>query len=197
MASSASQVSKLGSSNEENRVKQEMKAGNVAEEPQKDCITRCFSGNFNMGVFKARYFLIVFFILLGIAAGVIASNIGPITEPEEYLPNEHELIVLQRDIEGKFTSSAGIKEALVVKLNWGVKDLDRSDVGLWDPQEIGKIVWDDDFTIAPRANQQALMDLCTDLRDNFELVKNNGVQCWILDMAEFVQDCTNPQNTSE
>ena len=41
---------------------------------------------------------------------------------------------------------------MVVKLNWGVKDLDRSDVALWDPEEIGKIVWDDGFTIAPRAN---------------------------------------------
>ena len=145
-----------------------------------------------MLVYKLRYFIIVFFILLGIAAVVVASNIGPLTEPEEYLPNDHELIVLQRDIEGKFTSSAGIKEALVVKLNWGVKDLDRSDVGPWDPEVIGKIVWDETFTVAPRYNQQALMNLCVDLRDNFELVKNNGVTCWILDMAEFVSDCTNP-----
>ena len=36
------------------------------------------------------------------------------------------------------------------------------------------------------------MDLCIDLRDNFELVKNNAVTCWILDMADFVKDCTNP-----
>ena len=103
-------------------------------------------------VFKARYFLIVFFIILGITAGVISSQIGPLTEPEEYLPNDHELIVLQRDIEGKFTSSAGIKEALVVRFNWGIKDLDRSDVGLWDPDIIGDIIWDENFTVAPRAN---------------------------------------------
>lgn len=36
------------------------------------------------------------------------------------------------------------------------------------------------------------MDLCVDLHDNFELVKNAGVKCWILDMQEFVADCTNP-----
>ena len=87
--------------------------------------------------------------MLGIGAGIVASGIGPLTEPEEYLPNEHELIVLQRDIEGKFTSSAGIKEALVVNINWGIKDLDRSEVGLWDPEVIGKIVWDEDFTVSP------------------------------------------------
>ena len=41
------------------------------------------------------------------------------------------------------------------------------------------------------------MDLCLDLRDNFELVKNNAVTCWILDMADFVKDCTNPAIVAE
>lgn len=41
------------------------------------------------------------------------------------------------------------------------------------------------------------MDLCLDLRDNFELVKNNAVTCWILDMADFVKDCTNPANVDK
>lgn len=55
-------------------------------------------------------------------------------------------------------------------------------MGAWDPDNIGKIVWDETFTVAPRANQQALMDLCVDLRDNLDIVKNNGITCWILDM---------------
>ena len=41
------------------------------------------------------------------------------------------------------------------------------------------------------------MDLCLDLRDNFDLVKNNAVTCWILDMADFVKDCTNPAIAAE
>ena len=46
-----------------------------------------------------------------------------------------------------------MKETLVVKLNWGVKDLDRSEVGAWDPADIGELVWDDEFTVKPRRNQ--------------------------------------------
>lgn len=55
-------------------------------------------------------------------------------------------------------------------------------MGSWDPDDLGKIVWDETFTVAPRENQQALMNLCVDLRDKFELVKSNVVSCWILDM---------------
>lgn len=63
-------------------------------EQQKDRMTRCFSGNFNKFVHRFRYVIIVAFSLLGIAAAVVASNIGPLTEPEEYLPNDHPLIIL-------------------------------------------------------------------------------------------------------
>ena len=86
-----------------------------------------------------------------------------------------------------FSSAGNVRGAIFVNLNWGVKDLDRSSVGLWDGAEIGSIVWDDEFTVAPAENQQALMDLCVDLRDQSALVKENFVKCWILDMDDFVR----------
>ena len=65
-----------------------------ADQPKKDFITRCFSGHFDKIVYLMRYVFIVFFVVLGIIAAVISAHIGPLTEPEEYLPNDHELIVL-------------------------------------------------------------------------------------------------------
>ena len=47
----------------------------------------------------------------------------------------------------------GLKKGIQVNINFGVKDLDRSGVGSWDPEDIGKLVWDDDFTVTPVANQ--------------------------------------------
>ena len=70
-------------------------------------------------------------------------------------------------IEEEFDSAANVGYILDVRLNWGVKDLDRSDAGLWDPKKMGKLIWDDNFTVSPKANQEALMGLCVDLRDNF------------------------------
>ena len=67
-----------------------------------------------------------------------------------------------------------------------MKDLDQSDIGLWDPNDIGSLVWDESFTIEPAENQQALLDLCNDLRDNFEFVKENEVVCWLYDYDEYL-----------
>ena len=72
-----------------------------------------------------------------------------------------------------------------MNINFGVKDLDRDGVGGWDPEDMGKLVWDADFTVTPAANQKAIMDLCNALKTNTELVKDPfGINCWILDMDD-------------
>lgn len=45
-------------------------------------ITRCMSGPFNGLIIWARYVIIVFFLLLGIAGIITASYIGPLTEDQ-------------------------------------------------------------------------------------------------------------------
>ena len=60
--------------------------------------------------------------------------------------------MLQNEIKDHFTSSASLNEAIVVKLNWGIKDLDRSNVGLWDSKDMGRLVRDEEFTVSPRRN---------------------------------------------
>ena len=82
-------------------------------------------------------------------ATIAASGIGPLTEQEEFLPKEHELMVLLKDVGERFPSASNLKDSIVVNLNWGIKGLDRDDVGSWDAAELGKIEWDDTFTVAP------------------------------------------------
>ena len=70
-------------------------------------------------------------------------------------------------------------------MNWGVKGLDRDGVGSWDPEDIGKLVWDPTFTVTPQANQQSIMDLCNGLKTNTEIVSDpDNIKCWILDMND-------------
>lgn len=73
----------------------------------------------------------------------------------------------------------------MVNINWGVKDLDRDGVGTWDPEDVGKLVWDDSFTMTPVPNQQSILDLCASLKTNTDLVKEpNDMECWIEDMND-------------
>ena len=68
------------------------------------------------------------------------------------LPKDHPLVTTRKLISDEFSTTSSQKGAFVVSVVWGVKDLDRSEVGLWDPEDIGSLVWDDDFDIVPEEN---------------------------------------------
>ena len=40
---------------------------------------------------------------------------------------------------------------IAVNLNWGVKD-HNPPIVLWDALDMGELVWDDDFSVAPHDN---------------------------------------------
>ena len=60
--------------------KQDKTKEGAIEKPAPDRITRCFSGPFDRFVIKARYILVVLFLILGVVAVIIASDIGPLTK---------------------------------------------------------------------------------------------------------------------
>ena len=57
----------------------------------------------------------------------------------------------------------------------------------WDATDLGVLVWDEEFTIAPEENQAALIEFCEYLEIESELVLDNQVDCWIKRMDEFVR----------
>ena len=46
-----------------------------------------------MWVYKLRYVLIGVFIVIGIVGAIFASDIGPLTKQEEYLPSDDPFIL--------------------------------------------------------------------------------------------------------
>ena len=58
-------------------------------------------------------------------------------------------MILQKDVEDRFPSASNLKDSIVVNLNWGIKGLDRKDVGAWNSIELGRLEWDDTFTVTP------------------------------------------------
>lgn len=90
-------------------------------------------------IHKLRILFIIIFIIIGVVAAVISTGIGPLTKQEEFLPNSHEIMILMDDVGKQFSSASNLKDSIVVKLTWGIKGLDRSDVALWDPSDLGKL----------------------------------------------------------
>jgi hypothetical protein len=66
-----------------------------------------------------------------------------LTKQEEFLPEDHELNVIQVESSQAFGSS-GILD-MDVFIYWGVKDIDKTEVSMWDTNYIGKVIWDNDF----------------------------------------------------
>ena len=44
-------------------------------------------------MYKLRYIFVVFFAILGIIAGGIASQMGPLSKAEEMMPPDHPLVI--------------------------------------------------------------------------------------------------------
>ena len=57
----------------------------------------------------------------------------------------------------EFKAGEGTPSSLQISITWGILEMDRSNVDPWDPKDVGKLVWDENFTIAPPDNQVALL----------------------------------------
>lgn len=77
---------------------------------------------------------------------------GPLTKGEEMMHYEHPLIVTQNVMLDDFDTGLGTPSTLSVQITWGVKDMDRSNIKAWDATDTGVLIWDDKFTMAPKAN---------------------------------------------
>ena len=131
---------------------------------------------------KLKFFILpITLIWIGIALWR-ALSLESATEAIRRLPDDHWLVKLEDTLSDDFHRTAEA-ESLTVYLVWGISKLNRDGVDRWDPTDIGKIVYDDDFDMSSEANQQRLIDICNDLKSS-RLVLNGQVTCWIQDFLD-------------
>lgn len=63
---------------------------------------------------------------------------------------------------------------------WGVQSIDNEDTGLWDPEDIGKVQFDKDFSLSSIEAQKSILSLCEDLK-NQDFVLDQQVNCLLKD----------------
>lgn len=59
-----------------------------------------------------------------------------------------------------FTEQYEESEMIRLKLVWGLDDIDRTGDNAWDPEYVGKVIFDDQFNIATVENQEFLLTIC-------------------------------------
>lgn len=136
----------------------------------------------------ARVIIFVFLIWTGVAS-YYASQLSPLTKEEEFLPSDHELMQVWQTVEKNFPVGAIVE--LNIDIFWGVKDVNRDDVVKWEPSYVGEVIWDDSFDLSPEANQQNLLDFCTDLVTQ-DFVADDYVKCWTDDFNLYLSELNPP-----
>lgn len=72
----------------------------------------------------------------------------PLSTQEHYLPLDHPLTV-GWDLSKNAFHNGKDGAKLSVEVMWGVKDKDDSNAAMWDPDDLGEIIWDDEFDMSP------------------------------------------------
>ena len=102
-------------------------------------------------------------------------KLTPLTKEEEFLSRDHEVMVTDRIVTDNYGAGGAVK--LVINLFWGVKGLDNSKSNKWDTEYIGEVIWDEQFDLTPKENQQNILDFCTELKGKDFLVESSAY-CW-------------------
>lgn len=121
-------------------------------------IEKFFGGAWNEWVHKLRFVIIFVMVAWLVFAIIKAKDIGPLTEKEEFLPDDNEITIVGNILRNEFQSvdSSPIK----VNIYWGVEELNTEDVGLWDASYTGEVKMDDKFSLSTVEAQQNILNFC-------------------------------------
>ena len=109
----------------------------------------------------ARIPIFVVFVGLFITGSFFTAKLQPPTEQEQWFPDDHMFTkyTAKSGPNGPFQRSSSDRVA-AVSIAWGVSDMDGSEIGKWDPDNVGKIIWDDGFDIRSPAAQLHVLETC-------------------------------------
>ena len=68
------------------------------------------------------------------------------------MPANNPLVVTQKIMLNEFKAGEGTPSSLQIQITWGIKGMDRSQVGAWDAFNVGVLEWDEEFTVSPVEN---------------------------------------------
>eukprot|EP00357_Protocruzia_adherens_P033057 CAMPEP_0115044012 /NCGR_PEP_ID=MMETSP0216-20121206/47211_1 /TAXON_ID=223996 /ORGANISM="Protocruzia adherens, Strain Boccale" /LENGTH=592 /DNA_ID=CAMNT_0002426443 /DNA_START=121 /DNA_END=1896 /DNA_ORIENTATION=+ len=134
-------------------------------------------------VYRARYLLVVaFFFLFGLAIP-LAMSMEPLDRSDSWFVKGHEIQTARTALEDSFPQDQRTGQ-FRIKLIYGIKGLDRSDIYPMDPTMVGEVVWDYTFNLAEKASQERMLEMCSQLLTNPK-VKDGIIQCFMRDFKNW------------
>ena len=150
-------------------------------------IERFFRGPWFGVIARLRYILIALGIVLAGVSIWLGTRLEPPTEVEDFLPPDHPINVAFDTLNEAFPASDADSQ-LVVRITWGIKDIDRTGTTKFDGSE-GDVIMDDTFDFRTVAAQNQVLDSCEYFGKQKDLIFQGNtispVICWIKDYKEW------------
>lgn len=119
-------------------------------------------------------------VLIGFATlfGIViwrASLLEEQDEDETFFSSNH---YMQRTQDTSDSFSAAQESGLVYVITiWGVNGVNRDGSNYWDPEDYGKVKWDNNFDISSPDSQEYLYDSCVELQESDLAFQSSSVFC--------------------
>ena len=103
-----------------------------------------------------------------------------LSKPEEFFSDDHPLTDGRYESRNEFFQSDR-DLAVKVRFVWGVTDIDREGTTKWDPEDIGKPIWDQTFDPNHKSSQRHLLAICNDMTQLIkdEMRSSTSIICFL------------------
>ncbi|KAJ6228852.1 protein dispatched-related [Anaeramoeba flamelloides] len=127
---------------------------------------------------KYKYVLLVLFIGLAGFFSYQSSQLVASEDPSQFLPEDNDLMKAMNIEREEMHASSSISSANYV---WGIAGIDRSGVDPLEPTNLGKVIYDKQFSIKSKEQQKYIITVCEKLRTK-SFVDGGSIFCF---MEEF------------
>ena len=115
-------------------------------EVQGGCADRFFGGPWNSCIRKLRWLILVLFTGWTGYACYIAKDVRPLSSEEKMFKPDHPVSIIGEILKNDFGN--GNLRGLDVTVFWGVKNLNKADTSMWVPEDIGQVIFEDEFDLS-------------------------------------------------
>eukprot|EP00193_Tetraselmis_chui_P008423 CAMPEP_0177769562 /NCGR_PEP_ID=MMETSP0491_2-20121128/10397_1 /TAXON_ID=63592 /ORGANISM="Tetraselmis chuii, Strain PLY429" /LENGTH=1003 /DNA_ID=CAMNT_0019286597 /DNA_START=224 /DNA_END=3235 /DNA_ORIENTATION=- len=128
---------------------------------------RFFNDPYMRFLARAKYGIVIVFLTVAALGGWYASQLAPPKDTEAFMPKRH-MSTKFSDLfspNANFWLGSNSEETATVRLVWGIRGMDTSGRGHWDPTDRGEIIWDEEWDPTSREAQAFLLEVCEHVRD--------------------------------
>ena len=186
--------------NAEDRDKTEMGESNASLVVEKlRSIEKYFNGAHTNFIKEFKYCIFTLFVGITICGIYFCTTLETPDEQEDYFPKSHMFTQYRELIRSGKSSpflSSGRDYVAEVQVAWGLKGMDLSGTSPWNPDAMGKVIYDEEFDMSSPEAQQHVYDVCQNAKSapcsakgciNGKLIRNGEAKCFIEEFKTWLE----------